>query len=178
MVQCTRICPMMQLVQFCLRWLDSKHRLVYRKTSWLVLVIFLQTVNACYVFPPGKTNPCVDKKCWFGAYCVSSTDGLTGRCQCAERCYNFGDSEGSKPLCGTDDNDYANYCELKRSACKDMITIKIKHYGRCSKYSAVYFIFQTFSYTNRILRKFILVHYSYINITEILYKLFDCFEVD
>lgn len=101
---------------------------------FLLFGAFLPTCLACYVFPPGKTNPCAKRTCRYGAYCVSSMDGLTGRCQCASSCDNYGDSLGSKPVCGSDGKDYANFCELKRAACALFKIIKIKHYGKCGKY--------------------------------------------
>ena len=99
----------------------------------LFLLVLPEGCDACYAFPPNKKNPCLDKECHYGAYCVSSKDGSSARCQCADRCYDYGDSVGSKPVCGNDDRDYANFCELKRAACISMKIIKIKHYGKCGK---------------------------------------------
>jgi len=72
--------------------------------SSAVLVILLVTwavvdhhgAGACYVFPPDMVDPCRDKRCSFGAQCVPSLDGLTARCQCPQRCDNYGDRVTSR----------------------------------------------------------------------------------
>jgi len=85
-----------------------------------------------------------EKRCSFGAQCVPSLDGLTARCQCPQRCDDYGDSVGSThrhtdhatsdvcsnspqrcddygdsvgstPVCGSDGRDYANSCEMIRA---------------------------------------------------------------
>ena len=70
--------------------------------SSVVLAILLVTwavigphgAGGCYVFPPDMVDPCRDKRCSFGAQCVPSLDGLTARCQCPQRCHNYGDNYG------------------------------------------------------------------------------------
>ena len=57
-------------------------------------------VHSCYVFPPEMTDPCLDKRCSFGAQCVPSLDGLTARCQCPQRCDSYGDSVSSAVTAG------------------------------------------------------------------------------
>ena len=89
-------------------------------------------INCCYVFPPGKRDPCEGHECHIGAICVSSSDGYKARCQCPE-CYSYGDSVGSTPVCGNDGQDYANLCELKLASCNTMREIMVKYYGKCSK---------------------------------------------
>lgn len=118
--------------RYCLfsKWcLSSIHK---RLIIMLLLYLSLPTCNSCYVFPPGKKNPCVGVECSFGAICVSSSDGLQARCQCPQECYDFGDSEDSIPICGNDEKDYKNYCELRRESCKTMKDIKVKYYGKCN----------------------------------------------
>jgi len=99
-----------------------------------VVVVFTWTavdVQTCYVFPPDMDDPCRNKRCSFGAQCVPSLDGLTARCQCPQRCDNYGDSVGSTPVCGTDGRDYANVCEMRRAACSEMRDIEKKYDGKC-----------------------------------------------
>jgi len=104
-----------------------------------VVVIVVLTWNgsagACYVFPPDMVDPCRDKRCSFGAQCVPSLDGLTARCQCPQRCDNYGDSVGSTPICGTDGRDYDNTCQMRRAACSEMRDIEKKYDGKCGTYS-------------------------------------------
>lgn len=123
-------CLNSQTIPSC-RWLQSIQ-------TGIFIILFLQVLipvcNSCYVFPPGKKNPCADKECEFGATCVSTADGMEARCQCPQQCYDYGDSYGSTPLCGNDGNDYDNYCELRRESCKTMNKIKVKYYGKCGEY--------------------------------------------
>lgn len=76
-------------------------------------------------------DPCLDVLCSFGAQCVPSLDGLTARCQCPERCDDYGDSVGSGPVCGSDGQDYPNACKLRKAACQQMKDIRTKYNGRC-----------------------------------------------
>ena len=59
------------------------------------MVTVVSDASACYLFPPDAKDPCLDVLCSFGAQCVPSLDGLTARCQCPERCDDYGDSVGS-----------------------------------------------------------------------------------
>lgn len=101
--------------------------------STLILLSAPPHSNACYVYPSDVQDPCEHKECSYGAKCVPSLDGLTARCQCTERCDSFGDTYENKPVCGNDGRNYANICELHRSACREMKDIKIKYYGKCGK---------------------------------------------
>ena len=40
---------------------------------------------------------------------------------------------GTRHVCASDGNTYANFCELKKAACKRSLDFKIKfvHYGSC-----------------------------------------------
>ncbi|RUS83809.1 hypothetical protein EGW08_008421, partial [Elysia chlorotica] len=89
------------------------------------------TVTGCYVFPPGKTNPCTNQRCLYGAECMPSQDGKTARCQCPSECPNYGDSQGGGPVCGSNGVDYPNMCELRKESCTSMKNIRVKYYGKC-----------------------------------------------
>ena len=52
----------------------------------------------------------------------------------AWRCSNYGDSIGSRPVCGFDGNDYANMCELNKSSCHTNQLIQVKFQGVCGTY--------------------------------------------
>ena len=98
-----------------------------------IFIVCLEISISCYVFPADVKNPCVGRKCSFGAVCVSSLDGLSARCQCPDKCYNFGDNDDGQPLCGTDGVDYGNACELRRTSCREMRDIFKKYDGNCGK---------------------------------------------
>ena len=116
----------------------------------------ISCVTGCYVFPPGKTNPCTNQRCLYGAECMPSQDGKTARCQCPSECPNYGDSQGGGPVCGSNGIDYPNMCELRKESCTSMKNIRVKYYGKCGKrnaslaiinFSLYPFFFQTGSQT-------------------------------
>lgn len=98
-----------------------------------LLIIAPSSTLSCYVYPTDVTDPCQGKECSFGAQCVPSLDGQTARCQCPEQCRQYGDSVGSRPVCGTDRRDYRNVCELRRAACHAMKDVSVKYQGKCGK---------------------------------------------
>ncbi|RWS04342.1 agrin-like protein [Dinothrombium tinctorium] len=106
---------------------------VWMRALFLLAIIdlHLQPAKACYKFAKGVKDPCLDMKCRFGENCVRSKDGKKAECVCPEKCYTYGDSVGSRPVCGTDGRDYPNECELRRRACKNMKDISVKFQGRC-----------------------------------------------
>ncbi|XP_060593963.1 agrin-like isoform X4 [Ruditapes philippinarum] len=110
---------------WCLKTLPTSVALM------LLFQLFAPICESCYVFPPGKKNPCANMECELGAVCVSSKDGLEARCVCPRVCHNYGDSDENLPVCGNNDKDYDNYCELRKDSCKSMKEIKVKHYGNC-----------------------------------------------
>ncbi|KAG8184137.1 hypothetical protein JTE90_008916 [Oedothorax gibbosus] len=91
----------------------------------------LGLVQNCYKFPSDVPDPCLDKQCHFGAQCRTSPDGQTAECVCPEKCATYGDSRGSRPVCGTDGQDYPNVCHLQRAACKTKKEIEVKFQGLC-----------------------------------------------
>lgn len=90
--------------------------------------------HGCYKFPADVPDPCLDKQCHFGAQCRPSPDGQTGECVCPEKCATYGDSRGSRPVCGTDGMDYPNVCQLQRTACKMKREIEVKFQGLCGEW--------------------------------------------
>ncbi|KAI1287382.1 Agrin [Halotydeus destructor] len=87
--------------------------------------------QSCYKFPSDVRDPCLDLVCQYGADCIRSKDGKKADCLCPEKCYTYGDSVGSRPVCGSDGRDYPNECELRRRACKESKDIVAKFPGRC-----------------------------------------------
>lgn len=94
--------------------------------------------DACYKFPADTADPCAEKECQFGAECKVRLDGKSAECVCPERCTSYGDSKGSRPVCGSDGKDYPSVCELRRTACKEMREISVKYQGSCGKYDSHY----------------------------------------
>ncbi|GIY26694.1 hypothetical protein CDAR_616931 [Caerostris darwini] len=97
---------------------------------WLVVSV-VGLVESCYKFPENVKDPCEEKECHFGAQCRPSLDGTTGECVCPEKCATYGDSRGSRPVCGNDGHDYPNLCELRRTACRQKKEIEAKFQGPC-----------------------------------------------
>ena len=104
-----------------------------RLSAVLLLLIAPRSTLSCYAYPPDMTDPCEGKQCSFGAQCVPSLDGQTARCQCPEQCSHYGDSVGSRPVCGSDGRDYRNVCELKRAACHAMEDVTVKYEEKCGE---------------------------------------------
>jgi len=95
------------------------------------LQVFIPVSLPCYVYPTGVRDPCNDRQCSYGARCTASLDGLSARCECPQRCYDYGDSIDSIPVCGSDGFDYRSACELKLAACREMRPIEKRYDGRC-----------------------------------------------
>ncbi|RWS29760.1 agrin-like protein [Leptotrombidium deliense] len=77
------------------------------------------------------SDPCLNKQCHFGAICQPSLDGRSSECVCTDKCQGYADSRATRPVCGSDGNDYPNICEVKKAACIQMKEITAKYYGRC-----------------------------------------------
>ena len=101
---------------------------------YIFFVTLFNGLFSCYIYPPDVKDPCHDIACSFGAQCVPSLDGLTARCQCPERCDDYGDSKDSKPVCGSDGVEYPNDCTLRKAACQQMKEIRSNTEGRCSEF--------------------------------------------
>lgn len=92
---------------------------------------FPTVIEACYKFPEDVHDPCIDLECKYGAECIRSKDGKKGECLCPEKCYTYGDSVGSRAVCGSDGRDYANECELRRRSCPLRKKTTAKFQGKC-----------------------------------------------
>ncbi|VDM80648.1 unnamed protein product, partial [Strongylus vulgaris] len=59
-----------------------------------LLILFCNSVSACYRYPKGQKSPCEDLRCGPGEDCVvSQKDGvLSAQCICPSSCPSYGDS--------------------------------------------------------------------------------------
>lgn len=94
---------------------------------------FPTVIEACYKFPDDQRDPCIDLDCKYGAECIRSKDGKKAECLCPEKCYTYGDSVGSRPVCGSDGRDYPNDCELRRRSCPLNKNVIAKFQGKCGE---------------------------------------------
>jgi len=99
----------------------------------IILANQLLLTQSCYKFPADMKDPCHEKECRFGAQCKPTIDGRNAECVCPTTCATYGDSRGSRPVCGTDGRDYPNVCELRRHSCKEMKEISVKFTGACGE---------------------------------------------
>jgi len=102
--------------------------------AMMVAVAWLAgATSACYFYPAGVDDPCVGRRCSYGAQCRASLDGLTARCQCSDRCDRYGDTVDAGERCGDDGLDYESECEMRLAACRQMREIRAKFLGRCGQ---------------------------------------------
>ncbi|XP_075738835.1 agrin isoform X2 [Rhipicephalus microplus] len=76
-------------------------------------------------------DPCLEKRCEWGAECRPTLDGRGADCVCPDKCVSYGDARGSRPVCGSDGRDYPNSCELRRAACNAMRDVQHRFTGPC-----------------------------------------------
>lgn len=102
-------------------------------SSFLFIFIIYGTsiIEACYRSSVDAINPCIKKNCHLGAECLLSYDGRTAECVCIEKCPSYGDSRGSRLVCGSDGTDYPNLCELNRHSCEFSKEIYVRYNGSC-----------------------------------------------
>ncbi|KAI9555274.1 hypothetical protein GHT06_017789 [Daphnia sinensis] len=84
-----------------------------------------------------KPDPCADLKCPPGAKCIAAADASSATCQCPTKCSSYGDSVGSRPVCGADGKDYPNMCELHKSSCLANRRIDVKFQGACDPCASI-----------------------------------------
>lgn len=103
------------------------------RINLLIVILFIQSncIQCCYRFPAGVIDPCLGLNCSFGADCIRSKDGKKAECICPTECPNYGDSVGSRPVCGSDGRDYPNDCELRKKACTTRQHIVPRFQGAC-----------------------------------------------
>lgn len=100
----------------------------------LILCLMHKDVRGCYKYPEGQHDPCDGVICKFSGMCIPASDGINHVCKYPDRCDNYGDSTDSIPVCGDDNTDYPNACEMRRVAFSQMKNITVKYYGKCGKY--------------------------------------------
>jgi hypothetical protein len=110
-----------------------KHHIILLLLSLMMGSGLINLSGCCYLYPADKPDPCADKACLFGSRCVASVDGHYATCECPESCPNYGDSDDSQPVCGSDGRYYKNRCELDRQACRMGKNITVKYIGKCGK---------------------------------------------
>ncbi|CAN7943341.1 unnamed protein product, partial [Ixodes hexagonus] len=76
-------------------------------------------------------DPCLEKRCEWGAECRPTLDGRGADCVCPDKCVSYGDARGSRPVCGSDGRDYPNSCELRRASCNAMRDVQHRFTGPC-----------------------------------------------
>ncbi|EEC12873.1 agrin, putative [Ixodes scapularis] len=76
-------------------------------------------------------DPCLEKRCEWGAECRPTLDGRAADCVCPDKCVSYGDARGSRPVCGSDGRDYPNSCELRRASCNAMRDVQHRFTGPC-----------------------------------------------
>ena len=81
------------------------HRIIFI----IIIVVVVASISipaparACYAFAAGRRDPCVGRRCQYGARCAPTIDGRRSTCVCPTRCRRFGDAVGSKTVCASSD---------------------------------------------------------------------------
>lgn len=90
-------------------------------------------VQTCYRYAKHIADPCLKLNCNYGSECEVTRNARNATCKCVDRCYSYGDSIDSRPVCGNDGVDYDSLCELRRASCQKGANILVKYYGKCGK---------------------------------------------
>lgn len=104
------------------------------KLCSVFVLVLARLTRACYKFPADVADPCLEKRCEWGAECRPTLDGRGADCVCPDKCVSYGDARGSRPVCGSDGRDYPNSCELRRAACNAMRDVQHRFTGPCGKW--------------------------------------------
>jgi len=78
---------------------------------------------------PEPIDPCSLTSCLHHSQCVNERG--TARCQCPTMQCGDSTSDRRLPLCGSDDKDYDNECEMKSTSCREQRSITKKYNGFC-----------------------------------------------
>ncbi|KAG8316609.1 hypothetical protein J6590_046655 [Homalodisca vitripennis] len=76
-------------------------------------------------------DPCQNRSCPPGARCIPSPDGQSASCLCPKHCPVYSQHLALNPICGTDNRDYRDQCEMHRTACEQELIVNVKYEGHC-----------------------------------------------
>lgn len=80
----------------------------------------------------GVSDPCHGYRCAHGTRCDVDANGRPF-CNCHVKCDKADHKTGI--VCGRDNTEYINLCQLKKSACVKKWKVTVKNYGKCTKNS-------------------------------------------
>ena len=86
------------------------------------------------VLLPTVLNPCSELTCLPGEECTVDMYGIA-RCECPPPCEPV-----MRPVCGSDDVTYDNFCELHRAVCVKQTDIVVSYVGVCGEIWWIFFV--------------------------------------